>query len=221
MYIAFDLWNTLAFSLPRDPIIDLINILKIKISIKEVQDKIQTRCFYSDNPIFEICQHLNINYIPETELYFTELLNNERLNFKLFPETLQVLKQVQKMGFKIILISNLWNFIIPTIDNQLLSLFEFDGVFLSCLLGFTKPNYLFFDYVKNDLGIISEKIIVVGDSLEKDILGGIKSQCHAIWLQRDISYNPKYVLNNFQQNKLFLGRITKLSDVLKILNQTY
>lgn len=69
----------------------------------------------------------------------------------------------------------------------------FIDVFTSADFGYRKPSHLFFDYVINNvtkgLNHLKEDIILVGDSFEKDILGGISSGLYTIWLSKDENNN--------------------------------
>lgn len=61
-----------------------------------------------------------------------------------------------------------------------------DGVFISEDIGYAKPSSIFFDYC---LAHVEEKdrerILIIGDSMTSDILGGIRAGIRTCW------YNPK------------------------------
>lgn len=60
-----------------------------------------------------------------------------------------------------------------------------DGVFISETIGCAKPGRAFFDYCLEHVGEKSpEKILIVGDSMTSDILGGIQAGIRTCW------YNP-------------------------------
>ncbi len=60
-----------------------------------------------------------------------------------------------------------------------------DGVFVSEKVGATKPSKKIFDTALNTLGIEHrDRVLVVGDSLRTDVLGGSKLGLHTCW------YNP-------------------------------
>ena len=60
-----------------------------------------------------------------------------------------------------------------------------DGVFISEKVGATKPSKKIFDTALNTLGIEHrDRVLVVGDSLRTDVLGGNKLGLHTCW------YNP-------------------------------
>lgn len=69
-----------------------------------------------------------------------------------------------------------------------------DGVFISDEIGAEKPNSAFFEYVWNKIGRYDARdILIVGDSLTSDILGGKRAGILCCW------YNP--------------GRLTNQTDI--------
>ncbi len=86
----------------------------------------------------------------------------------------------------------------------------FSGVFISENIGSQKPNKKFFDYV---LGNIPEKdkskVIIVGDSMSSDILGGINAGIDTCFFNpslREETYKPTYTATSFQSlENIFIG----------------
>ena len=75
----------------------------------------------------------------------------------------------------------------------------FDGVFISELTGYEKPQVEFFDHVAAHIPDFDRsKTIIVGDSLSSDIQGGINYSIDTIW------YNPA----GLQVPESFTGKIT-------------
>ena len=61
-----------------------------------------------------------------------------------------------------------------------------DGVFISEKVGAAKPNRRVFEAALNALGVENrDKVLVVGDSLRTDILGGSRAGLHTSWLNAD------------------------------------
>ena len=52
-------------------------------------------------------------------------------------------------------------------------------------LGLKKPSQEFFNYILKDLGASRSEVAMIGDGLEKDVIGALDSGIQAIW------YNPK------------------------------
>ena len=62
----------------------------------------------------------------------------------------------------------------------------FDGIFISDEVGFEKPNVGFFDYVWERIGTYEkDQVLIVGDSLSSDMLGGNRAGIRCCW------YNPE------------------------------
>ena len=84
----------------------------------------------------------------------------------------------------------------------------FDGVFISELIGKDKPSKEYFDYVLNHIpSVDKEEMIIIGDSLTSDMLGGVNLGIKTCW------YNPKH-----QENKLHLSLDYEISDLNEVFN---
>ncbi len=77
------------------------------------------------------------------------------------------------------------------------------GVFVSEAIGHQKPEKEYFDYVlKNIPEKDKRKIVVIGDSMSSDILGGINSGLDTIWFnpagEREL-FSPTHTAKNFAE----------------------
>ena len=64
----------------------------------------------------------------------------------------------------------------------------FDGIFISEEIGFSKPDPKFFEYTLSRAGNPSpENVIIIGDSLTSDMLGGINAGFRTCWF---LGQNP-------------------------------
>lgn len=78
----------------------------------------------------------------------------------------------------------------------------FDSVFVSEVIGFQKPEKEYFDHViKNIPEKNKDKILIIGDSMSSDILGGINSNIDTCWFNPDLN-SPKYT-TNYEISTLF------------------
>ncbi len=83
----------------------------------------------------------------------------------------------------------------------------FDGVFISEGIGCEKPSVEFFDYViKRIVPCLREEILIIGDSLTSDMLGGNNAKIKTCW------YNPKGNINS---------REVRIDYEIKSLNEIY
>ena len=88
----------------------------------------------------------------------------------------------------------------------------FDHIYISENIGIEKPNKGFFDYVEKDLGVEeTKKVLVIGDSLNSDILGGINMGADTCW------YNPKGAANT--RGIVPTYEIKSLNEIYKIVDR--
>ncbi len=77
------------------------------------------------------------------------------------------------------------------------------GVFISETVGVPKPEEEYFNYVlKNIKETDKSKILIIGDSMSSDILGGINSGIDTCWYnpnQKSLKYRPTYEINVLEQ----------------------
>ena len=99
----------------------------------------------------------------------------------------------------------------PRIHDARLDRF-FDGYFISEDIGFSKPRVEFFDIAFSKIeGFEKEKAIIVGDSLQSDILGGKNAGVRTCY------YNPN---NKENKGKIIPDyEIKKLSELPRLLEE--
>lgn len=101
-------------------------------------------------------------------------------NWRLVPgvdEMLETLRTCTKVGVVTNGRSqNQWN------KLEFFDLLPMDTVVVSADVGVTKPHPDIFEHAINDLGV--EKVTMIGDSWEHDVLGALASGMDAIWLNR-------------------------------------
>jgi len=87
----------------------------------------------------------------------------------------------------------------------------FDGVFISEVVGAEKPSSLFFNKVFDVIGQFDkQEILIVGDSLSSDMLGGNNAGILCCWYDRGIDSLPESIRIDY--------RIDDLHKVLDIVN---
>ena len=72
-------------------------------------------------------------------------------------------------------------------SSGLLPYFEEDNIFISGVIGFEKPDPLYFEAVKKAMCQENEKVIIVGDDFDKDIVAGKKAGWRTAWLSKEVS----------------------------------
>ncbi len=89
----------------------------------------------------------------------------------------------------------------------------FDGIFVSEVIGFNKPDVRYFDFVRTHIeGFDPKTTLVVGDSLTSDIKGGNAAGLDTCWYdperagQRDVAF-PTYTAYDFNEvYNIILGK---------------
>ena len=86
----------------------------------------------------------------------------------------------------------------------------FDGVFVSEDIGIPKPAKEFFDYCFENINHPpKDDVILIGDSITADILGGINYGIDTIWFNKNNeplpeNINPTYTVNTLEEIKNIL-----------------
>jgi len=56
-----------------------------------------------------------------------------------------------------------------------------DQVYCYRRIGYKKPSRVFFEFILIDLGLESQRVFMVGDNYEEDVLGANRSGIRAVW----------------------------------------
>jgi len=116
--------------------------------------------------------------------------------YKLFaaPECVEVmpgftdfLKSVKEREFKTAVISN-WDCRLYSVLEGHKLLQEFEALFLGCEVGYLKPHEAIFKRALNYFGISPEQALMVGDSLEDDIIPAQKIGMKTYYIKGEPNY---------------------------------
>ncbi len=141
--------------------------------------------------------------IGAKELPVIEKFLNPTL-YEKYPETDEALKKLKDADIKLILISNS-----PPPSKKAFKALDlprfFDKTVFSCEIGVMKPDKRIFERAIKHLNVKPEEIVMVGDSLEKDVAGATSAGLNAILLDRKglIKYDSK---------------ITNLLELVEVVN---
>ncbi len=87
----------------------------------------------------------------------------------------------------------------------------FEDYFISEKMGIAKPSGKYFDIVFNAIGNPAKpEVLIIGDNLNSDILGGVNYGVDTCWFNPDKSENARNLKINYE--------ITNLKELLGILN---
>ena len=94
----------------------------------------------------------------------------------------EVLMQLKEQNLPMVLVSNFYGNIAVVLQE-----FGFDGLFLSivesAVVGVRKPDPRIFSLGVEALGLKPEDVLVVGDSMDKDIIPASKAGCQTVWFK--------------------------------------
>lgn len=104
-------------------------------------------------------------------------------HWKLFPDALAALEKIRSTGLRMAMLSN------ASDEDNVRRMLEghglesfFDPVIISAAIGIRKPDKRAFQPILAAWGIPAPEIVMIGDQLESDILGGKNLGMKTIWL---------------------------------------
>jgi len=170
---------------------------------KEItKDELQTIRFK------RLFDEINVNYDPIifNQKYLYELGKGSFL----INGALEICKNIISNYKKIYIVTN---GILSTqkskIEHSLIKEYISD-YFVSELVGYNKPNKLYFDYVFSHIPKVDkEKIIIIGDSILHDIVGGINAGIDNCWFNEngkinETEFKPTYEITKLQEINKFI-----------------
>jgi putative hydrolase of the HAD superfamily len=127
-----------------------------------------------------------VGMVRDFDQFFEKVYDKfrDRGGWTLFPETTEVLQQLQTRKFKLGVISN-FDSRVYSVMQSLDILHFFDAVTISSETGFAKPDPRIFEAATRALAIPPDEAVVVGDSLHDDIEAGTRAGLTAILLDRE------------------------------------
>jgi len=151
-----------------------------------------------------------VGMVENFDAFFDEVYERFRdaQGWILFPETLNVLNELKRRGFKLGIISNFDNRIYSVMDSLGIRQF-FDAITLSSESGYCKPEREIFQAAVRALGVPEARILLVGDSPHDDVEAGMRAGLSALLIDRDGRHT----------GKAHLRRIASLTDVLSVVTR--
>jgi len=87
----------------------------------------------------------------------------------------------------------------------------FDGVFISDVIGYEKPNKGFFDYVlKHIIPCKKDEILIIGDSLTSDMRGGNNAGIKCCWFNPNGKEKPCDLIIDYE-----IKELSEIRDILE------
>jgi len=146
---------------------------------------------------------------PEKLAEKTSKILPQKLDFKAYDDAEQTLKNLRRMGYSLIIISNVSS------EKNLKTYLEkaklngyFDALFASGSMGVEKPNPRIFHQAAKEMNASYRAMIHVGDSYEIDYLGAENAGMMGVLIDRKGNYRDKEC-----------RKISSLTQLLKLLTK--
>ncbi|MDO4984823.1 MAG: HAD family hydrolase [Prevotella sp.] len=122
------------------------------------------------------------NYVSSVSYYLKPLTDSlYEATVKETAKSREVLLQL-KQQYPMVLVSNFYGNIATVLQE-----FKLDGIFdkiiESAVVGVRKPDPQIFTLGVEALGMQPDEVVVVGDSMDKDIIPAGKAGCHTVWFK--------------------------------------
>ena len=201
--ILFDCWGTLVENGVASPIKQVKDILGITLPfspyVLRLERSLMTEKISNLEEGFRrVCQEFGIT--PTTEL-LDQLIGTWNKNWMLaqpYEEVEETLTQLKK-DYQLVLISNTDNVSITKILEKLGWEHYFDRIFLSCDVRALKSDRFFYPTILQELRRTPEECLVVGDSIQSDIIPAKLYQLPVVLMDRrdTRTFSPK--ITNLQE----------------------
>ena len=125
--------------------------------------------------------------LPEDfENFFDELyqLFSQPQVWRLYPESLPVLRTLGQQGYIVGVISN-WDIRLQNLLHGLGVMACVQHVSISALVGWEKPHGHIFTHALEAVGVAPARAVHVGDNLHADVEGARQAGMQPLWLRRD------------------------------------
>ncbi len=195
--ILFDFWGTLAENGIWSPIKQVKDVLGIKEPFSEyvvrMEKAMMTRKFESLHEAFEeVCREFKIECNEEKIELLIGLWNKSWMLAKPYQETLEELQKL-KDKYRLLLISNTDCISINRVLDKYQMRPLFEGLFFSCEMNMIKTDQNFLKFVLEKSGLNAEDCVLVGDSLQSDIMAAKEMGIKAVLVDRKNmrDYHPK------------------------------
>ena len=206
--IFFDFWGTLIEQGVWSPIKQAGSILHIylpfPIYVNRLQKAMMTSLFNDLKSAFlALGEELNIDITRQEMDDLIGMWNKSWMLAEPYEDVAATLQQLQK-EYDLVLVANTDSFSVDRVLDKYQLRPYFKKIFLSYQLGKTKSEEGFFDQIMDELGITIKDCVMVGDSLQSDILPAQKLGMKAILIDRRNSREAE-------------GKITSLAELQGVL----
>ncbi len=182
--VVFDVYGTIAeIRDPQRPFKQLFNLMREADSF--LPDDSSAYLMSHPLDLKQAAQRFNFAIGDEALSRLNQALERELRSITLFADTIPVLTQLQQAGFKLGICSNLAAPYAAPIE-QLLP-FRMDANGWSFEVGAVKPDPAIYLHVCRQLGLQPEQVLMIGDTLDADVLGPRTIGMRSIQIVRDLT----------------------------------
>lgn len=182
--VVFDVYGTIAEIRDQQrPFKQLFNL--IRDASVTLPDDYAERLMSRSLDLQQAAQLFNVAIAPEVLDSLNQALERELQSIALFSDTVPALTQLKEAGFKLGLCSNLAMPYAQPIE-QLLP-FGLDAYGWSFEVGTVKPDPAIYHNVCQQLGLQPEEVLMVGDTLEADVLGPRSIGMQSVQIVRNLA----------------------------------
>ncbi len=210
--VIFDFWGTIVeVGVLPPPVRQVKNIMRLDIPFSDFiikfEEAFMLKKFDTLKEAFEnVGKSFGIRLQPFVIEKLVGMWNKNMLLAKPFAETVEVIENLRKKGYKIALVSNTEPFSVEPIIDKFDLRKHFNIIMLSYETGMLKTNPEMFHLVLRKLKVKPDEAVMVGDSIESDILSAEKTGIRAILVDRR---------GNKEYDKEKISNLNELNDILK------
>jgi HAD superfamily hydrolase (TIGR01549 family) len=187
--IVFDFWGTLVENGTYSPIRQVKRILRLDDMpfsdyVIRLENAMMIKKHESLKSAFEaVAAEFGIKINTYQINMLVGLWNKNWLLAKPYPEAEKVLSELKKK-YRLIMISNTDNFSVEPVLQKFDFSKYFDKILLSYEQGSLKTDGTMLEHALSEMGIPKEDVVVVGDSMESDIMPAERAGMKAVLVDR-------------------------------------
>ena len=197
--VIFDCWGTLFYddTSNAQPFVELSHRLGKNLGSDYEYLKVfehvfmLKKCERVEVQMHELVDKLGIKLPDEEFDYCVKILKKTTGPKKAFPEVLPKLGDLRK-SYKLALMSNCFSMGMDKLEKEFSLDHYFDTIVKSCDVGVLKPDPKMFQIVLDQLGVRKDEVLMVGNSLNDDVLAAEKFGIRAVLIDRK-NMNANYL----------------------------
>lgn len=153
------------------------------------------------NELIEMfCNNLGINKTNELNDFFVGKFSNNNVSV-ISDEKINLIKKLKENGYMIILFSNSCCLLNNDAIKEIYDLV--DGVFYSFDIGYTKDDKESYKYIEKSLGVKSNEILHIGDTLKSDYIKPIENGWNALFYGNTEDKSVNYITSLMELYNFF------------------